>query len=117
MPRISRPMIRSFSRRSSASISAMTASNCASVRCHGSPASAPYSPQKNHCWREGPPRTSPAKFRSAGRAFTLPGILISFKREYNCSPRCVATSPLRTLAGYQSHLGDVLEPLILDQAH
>ena len=27
--------------------------------------------KENHGWREGPPLTVPAKFRSAGRAFTL----------------------------------------------
>ena len=39
--------------------------------------------KKNHGWREGPPLTVPLlKFRSAGRAFTLPQSQFRTKKEY-----------------------------------
>ena len=62
--------------------------------------------KKNHGWREGPPLTVAAKFRSAGRAFTLPVKSVSNEKRILLSAARREPS-LRTLAGYKRQLAHV----------
>jgi hypothetical protein len=62
--------------------------------------------KENHGWREGPPLTVPAKFRSPGRAFTLRQSQFRTTKEY-CIASLAARPSLRTLAGLKRLYGQV----------
>ena len=55
--------------------------------------------KENHGWCEGPPRPFPAKFRSAGRAFTFGKV--SFKRKKNTAFRWGARAFTQDIGRYK----------------
>jgi hypothetical protein len=72
--------------------------------------------KENHGWREGPPRPFPAKFRSAGRAFTLRQSQFRTKEEY-CFPLATASPSPRRLAGIKGLPARVVSGTFPSPAH